>query len=228
MPKWNDTRVIDLHRVRTTQALPSQPPEAAIAGKRPAPNARINFFPMAPLRTQTRRVKQAFTRPNASIPYESCSATDALGRASTCKLLADLFHFDVPWNPSRWSSDGRIDRQFCKPRTKSFCHYFVFIPSVPKIESLQCFGRKTETIKKELGSLSQVIRRPSSASRLSAGFSRRDRRSGSPEIDANRHGREPPCRHRGRLEAVSGTSNRTSRANLNRLRHCSKIRKSSG
>ena len=39
---------------------------------------------------------------------------------------ADLFHFDVPWNPSRMEQrNGRIDRTL-QPADEVRCHYFVY------------------------------------------------------------------------------------------------------
>jgi hypothetical protein len=62
----------------------------------------------------------------------------------------------VPWNPSRLEQrNGRIDRKL-QPQPEVFCHYFVY-QQRPEDRILQVLVRKTETVKKELGSLSQVI-----------------------------------------------------------------------
>ena len=67
-----------------------------------------------------------------------------------------MFHFDVPWNPSRMEQrNGRIDRKL-QPNPDVFCHYFVY-KQRPEDRILVALVRKTETIKKELGSLAQVI-----------------------------------------------------------------------
>jgi len=67
-----------------------------------------------------------------------------------------MFHFDVPWNPSRMEQrNGRIDRKL-QPRPEVFCHYFVYRQR-PEDRILQVLVKKTETIKKELGSLSPVV-----------------------------------------------------------------------
>jgi predicted nucleic acid-binding Zn-ribbon protein len=51
--------------------------------------------------------------------------------------------------------NGRIDRKL-QPRDEVFCHYFVYHQR-PEDRILSCLVRKTETIRKELGSLAQVI-----------------------------------------------------------------------
>ena len=68
----------------------------------------------------------------------------------------NLFHFDVPWNPSRMEQrNGRIDRKL-QPKDDVYCHYFVYCQR-PEDRILAVLVRKTETIKEELGSLAQVI-----------------------------------------------------------------------
>ena len=68
----------------------------------------------------------------------------------------DLFHFDLPWNPGRIEQrNGRIDRKL-QPAPKVRCHYFV-LPQREEDRVLEVLVKKTETIKRELGSLSKVI-----------------------------------------------------------------------
>ena len=68
----------------------------------------------------------------------------------------NLFHFDVPWNPSRMEQrNGRIDRKL-QPNPIVYCHYF-FYKQRPEDRVLAALVRKTKTIREELGSLSQVI-----------------------------------------------------------------------
>jgi hypothetical protein len=67
-----------------------------------------------------------------------------------------LFHFDVPWNPGRLEQrNGRIDRKL-QPAKEVFCHYFVY-KQRPEDRVLNVLVKKTELIKKQLGSLSQVL-----------------------------------------------------------------------
>jgi len=51
--------------------------------------------------------------------------------------------------------NGRIDRKL-QPSDDVFCRYFVY-QQRPEDRILSCLVRKTETIKRELGSLAQVI-----------------------------------------------------------------------
>jgi SNF2 family DNA or RNA helicase len=68
----------------------------------------------------------------------------------------NLFHFDVPWNPSRLEQrNGRIDRKL-QPSDTVYCHYFVYEQRLED-RVLRALVTKTDTIRSELGSLSQVI-----------------------------------------------------------------------
>ena len=51
--------------------------------------------------------------------------------------------------------NGRIDRKL-QPKSEVYCHYFVY-KQRPEDRILKVLVRKTETIKRELGSLSQVV-----------------------------------------------------------------------
>ena len=90
-------------------------------------------------------------------PVRILIATDAAREGLNIQAHCwNLFHFDVPWNPSRMEQrNGRIDRKL-RPSPQVFCHYFIY-QQRPEDRVLQALVRKTETIKKELGSLSQVI-----------------------------------------------------------------------
>ena len=84
-------------------------------------------------------------------------ATDAAREGLNFQAhCTDLFHFDLPWNPGRIEQrNGRIDRKL-QPALEVRCHYFV-LPQRAEDRVLEVLVRKTETIKKELGSLSKVI-----------------------------------------------------------------------
>src|SRR5262249_5027390 len=67
-----------------------------------------------------------------------------------------LFHFDLPWNPSRLEQrNGRIDRKL-QPQPVVYCRYF-FYRQRPEDRVLRALVRKTETIREELGALAQVL-----------------------------------------------------------------------
>jgi hypothetical protein len=85
---------------------------------------------------------------------------------------ADLFHFDVPWNPSRLEQrNGRIDRKLQR-EDEVRCHYFVYAQR-PEDRVLKALVEKTKTIRQQLGSLAPVLKRRLEE-RLATGFARRD------------------------------------------------------
>jgi len=69
---------------------------------------------------------------------------------------ADLFHFDIPWNPARMEQrNGRIDRTLqTEPEVR--CHYF-FYQDRTEDPVLKKLVSKVDTIQRELGSLSSII-----------------------------------------------------------------------
>ena len=83
------------------------------------------------------------------------AAREGLNLQNHC---ADLFHFDLPWNPSRMEQrNGRIDRKLQRADVVR-CHYFIFTQR-PEDRVLEVLLKKTETIFKELGSLTPVLER---------------------------------------------------------------------
>ena len=110
-------------------------------------------------------------------------ATDAAREGLNFQAhCADLFHFDLPWNPGRIEQrNGRIDRKL-QPAAEVNCHYFV-LPQRVEDRVLEVLVRKTETIKKELGSLSRVID-DDVERRLRGGIRHRDADNLRSEIEA--------------------------------------------
>lgn len=102
-------------------------------------------------------VKRAFNSEPERHPLRILVATDAAREGVNLQnRCADLFHFDVPWNPSRMEQrNGRIDRTLQRaPEVR--CHYFVHLQR-PEDQVLAALVAKTERIRRELGSLSEVI-----------------------------------------------------------------------
>lgn len=102
-------------------------------------------------------IKQAFNMAPREHPVRILVATDAAREGLNLQAHCwNLFHFDVPWNPSRLEQrNGRIDRKL-QPSPKVFCHYFVYTQR-PEDRVLGALVQKTETIRKELGSLADVL-----------------------------------------------------------------------
>ncbi len=102
-------------------------------------------------------LQDAFNGDPAEHPVRILIATDAaregLNLQSYC---ADLFHFDVPWNPARMEQrNGRIDRTL-QPAAEVRCHYFVY-PDRTEDAVLDRLVKKVDVIQGELGSLGQVV-----------------------------------------------------------------------
>src|SRR2546428_826891 len=148
----------DIHRVRRHQALP---PRAIVSGarahgsRRPADQGFHGPRPTPP--EEREEIKQAFNAPPETNAVRILIATDAAREGLNFQAHCwHLFHFDLPWNPSRMEQrNGRIDRKL-QPRDEVYCHYFVYHQR-PEDRVLQVLVRKTETIRKELGSLAQVV-----------------------------------------------------------------------
>jgi hypothetical protein len=102
-------------------------------------------------------VQRAFNGDPAEHPVRILIATDAAREGLNLQAFcADLFHFDVPWNPARMEQrNGRIDRAL-QPAKVVRCHYFVYNHR-PEDRVLATLVTKTETIQKELGSLAAVV-----------------------------------------------------------------------
>jgi ERCC4-related helicase len=118
-------------------------------------------------------VKRAFNEDPARNPLRVLIATDAAREGVNLQNhCADLFHFDVPWNPSRLEQrNGRIDRKL-QQAAEVRCHYFVYTQR-PEDRVLKALVEKSKTIRKQLGSLAPVLERRLEE-RLASGFSRRD------------------------------------------------------
>lgn len=153
---WNDTRILLFTEYDDTKRYLVQQLTAAIEGTdRAARRIEVYHGPTPAARRE--EIKRAFNASPAKNPLRILIATDAAREGLNLQCHCwNLFHFDVPWNPSRMEQrNGRIDRKL-QPRPEVFCHYFVHRQR-PEDRILQVLVRKTETIRKELGSLSPVV-----------------------------------------------------------------------
>ena len=123
-----------------------------------------------------KEIQRRFNTDPAKDPLRILIATDAAREGLNFQAhCADLFHFDLPWNPGRIEQrNGRIDRKL-QPADEVRCHYFV-LPQRAEDRVLEVLVRKTETIRRELGSLSKVID-DEIERRLSRGIRHRDARA---------------------------------------------------
>jgi hypothetical protein len=154
--RWNNTRVIIFTEYDDTKRYLREQLEGAIEGTDLAEH-RIEIFhgPTPPAKRD--EIKKAFNADPQKQPVRILIATDAAREGLNLQAQCwNLFHFDVPWNPGRMEQrNGRIDRKL-QSNPEVFCHYFVYAQR-PEDRILEVLVRKTETIRKELGSLSHVI-----------------------------------------------------------------------
>ena len=102
-------------------------------------------------------VQRAFNGPYEDFPVRVLLATDAAREGVNLQgRCADLFHFDIPWNPARMEQrNGRIDRTGQDEPTVR-CHYFRYTDRAEDFV-LATIVRKVGTIERELGSLGALL-----------------------------------------------------------------------
>ena len=156
-PRWNNRRVLIFteNREGTKRYLRTML-EMAIQGTDRA-EERIEVIDGLTSGPRRKEIQRRFNTDPAKDPLRILIATDAAREGLNFQAhCADLFHFDLPWNPARIEQrNGRIDRKL-QPAPEVRCHYFV-LPQRAEDRVLEVLVKKTETIKKELGSLSKVI-----------------------------------------------------------------------
>lgn len=156
-PEWNNRRVIIFTESREgTRRYLQQILEQAIDGTDQAEQriAVIDGLIQGPKRKQ---IQRRFNADPEKEPLRIIIATEAAQEGLNFQAhCTDLFHFDLPWNPGRIEQrNGRIDRKL-QPADEVRCHYFV-LPQRVEDHVLDVLVRKTDVIRKELGSLSKVI-----------------------------------------------------------------------
>ncbi len=153
---WNEVRILIFTEYEDTQRSLVQMLRAALSGTDHA-EQRIEVYhgPTPPDKREA--IKRAFNMPPDQHPVRILVATDAAREGLNLQAHChNLFHFDVPWNPSRLEQrNGRIDRKL-QPALEVFCHYFVYSQR-PEDRILRTLVKKTDRIREELGSLSQVL-----------------------------------------------------------------------
>jgi superfamily II DNA/RNA helicase len=156
-PKWNNRRVLIFTENREgTKRYLKTILDQAIEGTDRA-DERLEVIDGLTSGARRKEIQRRFntdpTRDRLRILLATDAAREGLNFQAHC---TDLFHFDLPWNPGRIEQrNGRIDRKL-QPAAEVRCHYFV-LPQRVEDRVLEVLVKKTETIKKELGSLSKVI-----------------------------------------------------------------------
>jgi len=156
-PRWNDRRVLIFTENREgTKRYLKDILEQAFEGTDRA-DERIEVIDGLVSGARRKEIQRRFNTDPAKDPLRILLATDAAREGLNFQAhCTDLFHFDLPWNPGRIEQrNGRIDRKL-QPADEVRCHYFA-LPQRAEDRVLEVLVRKTETIKRELGSLSKVI-----------------------------------------------------------------------
>ena len=156
-PQWNNRRVLIFTENRQgTKRYLKAILEQAIEGTDRADD-RIAVIDGLVGGARRKEIQRRFNAHPAKDPLRILIATDAAREGLNFQAhCTDLFHFDLPWNPGRIEQrNGRIDRKL-QPGSEVNCHYFV-LPQRVEDRVLEVLVTKTETIRRELGSLSRVI-----------------------------------------------------------------------
>lgn len=156
--RWSSRRVILFTEYTDTRRYLEQQLESALTTSDQGDLRIANLRGNMPER-EREEVIDAFNGSPDDFPVRILIATDAAREGLNLQNhCADLFHFDIPWNPSRMEQrNGRIDRKLQKAKVVN-CHYFVYAQR-PEDRVLETLVRKTATIHRELGSLSPSIER---------------------------------------------------------------------
>ena len=181
--RWNVRRVlIFTENVIGTKRYLREMLEQAIAGTDLA-DERIETIDGQTAGANRKEIQRRFNADPADDPLRILIATDAAREGLNFQAhCTDLFHFDLPWNPGRIEQrNGRIDRKL-QPAPEVRCHYFV-LPQRAEDRVLEVLVTKTQTIKRELGSLSKVID-DDIERRLRGGIRHRDVQRLAREIEA--------------------------------------------
>lgn len=154
--QWNRRRVIIFTEYEDTRRWVERRLREALAETDRA-EERIGVFTGATGTDRREQVKHAFNADPAVEPLRILICTDAAREGINLQTYcADLFHLDLPWNPSRLDQrNGRIDRKL-QAADEVFCRYFHYEQREADIV-LDALVRKTETIRQELGSAGKVI-----------------------------------------------------------------------
>lgn len=155
---WNERRVLIFTEYTDSKRYLWQQLRSAIAGS-DQEEQRIDVFHGGIGEERREAIKAAFNTNPKEHPLRILIATDSAREGVNLQnYCSDLFHFDIPWNPSRMEQrNGRIDRKLQRA-DRVFCYYFVF-PQRTEDRILEVLVEKTKTILQELGSLSPVIER---------------------------------------------------------------------
>ena len=155
-PKWNDRRVLIFTEYEDTRRYLERCLREAIAHTDKADERIATFTGMTSFERRE-EIKHVFNTEPKDHPLRILIATDAAREGLNLQRHChDLFHLDLPWNPSRLDQrNGPIDRKL-QPADEVFCHYFVYLQR-PEDRVLEVLVKKAERIREELGSVAKVL-----------------------------------------------------------------------
>lgn len=200
---WTDRRVLIFTEYIDTKRYLEEILRTAIAGTEGA-DERIITFVGGMGDDRRDEVQRAFNTPPAKHPVRILIATDAAREGVNLQAhCSDLFHFDVPWNPSRMEQrNGRLDRTL-QPAKRVRCHYFIYAQR-PEDRVLSTLVKKIGIIQRELGSVGSVLLGEIGAALEDEGIDTRDdrqlRRFETLELDESEARREKQLRAERELE----------------------------
>ncbi|MBS1972631.1 MAG: DEAD/DEAH box helicase family protein [Bdellovibrionales bacterium] len=154
--KWTDKRVIIFTEWEDTKRYIKEQLQSAIEDTDQA-DKRIEVYQGSTSIEKRELIKKRFNADPEKEPLRILICTDAAREGLNLqKYCYNLFHFDVPWNPSRMEQrNGRIDRKLQESEAV-FCYYF-FYQARPEDRILEVLINKTKLIREQLGSLAEVI-----------------------------------------------------------------------
>ena len=155
-PQWNERRLLIFTEYEDTRRWLQRHLEGAIRRSDRADH-RIAVFTGITSRDKREEIKAAFNKKPVDHPLRILIATDAAREGINLQRHCfDLFHFDLPWNPSRLDQrNGRIDRKL-QPAEEVFCRYFIFRQRAED-RVLEVLLNKVNRIREELGSAAKVL-----------------------------------------------------------------------
>jgi superfamily II DNA or RNA helicase len=156
--EWNDRRVLIFTEYVDTKRYLEQQLVGAFADT-DGGDARIDSFTGGMGEDRRRAIREAFNRDPRQHPLRILIATDAAREGVNLQnWCADVFHLDVPWNPSRMEQRiGRIDRKLQREKEVR-SHYFV-LRQRTEDRVIEVLVKKLGVIRAQLGSLSTVVER---------------------------------------------------------------------
>jgi hypothetical protein len=154
--RWNTRRVLVFTDYTDTKRYLVEQLESLIRDSDCA-SQRIATFHGGISEENRELVKRAFNADPKENPLRILVATDAAREGVNLQNhCADLFHFDVPWNPSKMEQrNGRIDRKLQRA-PEVWCRYFI-VKQRAEDRVLDVLVKKSATIQDELGSLPSVV-----------------------------------------------------------------------